>query len=119
MEEPRDGVIRSARDSACRGACATLFVSLVTALALVVLCPGTALADDTGWKDASADEPVTVWWAGDGDGFELNSDKAYGDGGGSAENLNNGWVGLAKYNDRHRYGAYGISLPPGAFVTGI
>jgi hypothetical protein len=64
---------------------------------------------DTGWLDPSAQAADT---GGDGDGFELNPDYAFGDGPLSA--LNQDGPG-----DRHRYYNYGVSLPGGSSVFGI
>ena len=56
---------RKARWMTMRIAC----IALIVALASVLVLPGVALAEDTGWINPSANQADT---GGDGDGFELS-----------------------------------------------
>lgn len=77
---------------------------LVTvALALVLLGISSVLADETGWKDPSANMTCS------GDGF-ANPENAYNDGAGAASD------GDA---DSHIYYNYDLGIPPCAIIDGI
>jgi uncharacterized repeat protein (TIGR01451 family) len=94
---------------------AVLVGALALALWALVASPH-AMADDTGWLSPSANNPD-----GDGDGFERDPTNAYADGGGFAENRDNGastW-GSTYYTEQHRYYNYGSSIPAGATIQGI
>ncbi|MCP4540923.1 MAG: DUF11 domain-containing protein, partial [Chloroflexi bacterium] len=83
---------------------ATLFVAPVP----------VALADDTGWRNPTANQSDS---GGDGNGFERNPTRAYTNGSGYAESRNNGRSGGR--TDRHRYYNYGINIPAGSTIQGI
>lgn len=69
--------------------------------------------EKTGWLNPTNDEPVTD--AGNGDGFETDSDKAYENDGVSAANANND----GEPGDAHLYYDYDIGLPDDADIKGI
>lgn len=89
------------------------WIVVVVTLLLIAASLPISLAD-TGWHSPSANEATS---GGDGDGFEKNPEKAYGDGGGSAANRNNGTVG--DLTDRHIYYNYGFNIPSGSTIQGI
>lgn len=74
-----------------------------------LLSPGASAAQTSG--------------AGDNDGFEVSPASAYADGGGAAQDIDSGTnvnaSCTANSKDKHRFSNYGVSLPPGATVTGI
>ena len=91
-----------------------IIVVVVTLLLTVASLPTSLAATDTGWRSPSANMADS---GGDDDGFELNPEKAYGDGGGSAANRDNGTVG--DLTDRHIYYDYGFNIPSGSTIHGI
>lgn len=87
-----------------------VLMGLVTIVGLLdPMSPCPVYADDTGWKDPTANAADT---GGNGDGFELSPENAYSDDTAVASNMNG--VG-----DRHRYYGYDFGLPGGATITGI
>lgn len=71
--------------------------------------PDGVTTGNTGNISPTAQAATT---GGDGNGYETNPTNAYADGGGYASNANGA-------GDRHIYSGYGITLPPGATITGI
>jgi len=80
---------------------------VIIALAFVLLGPGGALADDTGWKSPSDNAADT------GGGFD-NPENAHAEGGGYAEKDFEGG-GEA----RHLYWKYNLGIPDCAIIDGI
>ena len=86
-----------------------LMVTLAVLLVLGAMSVCPVYADNTGWKNPSANTADT---GGNGDGFEVSPENAYSDGGGVASNM-------AGVGDRHRYYGYDFGLPGGATIDGI
>ena len=91
-----------------------LIIVVVTLLLTVASLPTSLAATNTGWRSPSANIADS---GGDGDGFELNPEKAYDDDGDPAENHDNGTVG--DLTDRHIYYDYGFNISPGSTIHGI
>jgi len=90
-------------------------IAVLVTLLLTMAYPATpSLAATSGWHSPSADVATS---GGDGDGFELNPNKAYDDGGGTATNRLNGTEG--DLTDRHIYYNYGFDIPSGSTIQGI
>ena len=84
-------------------------VVLIVALAVVLVSISGARADDTGWKDPSANAADT---GGGGDGFEVNPTGAYTNDTNFASNMNGAY-------DCHSYYNYNFGIPTGTTIDGI
>jgi hypothetical protein len=82
----------------------------IMALAFVLLSPGGAMADDTGWKNPSAN-------AGDVGGL-INPTRAY-DNDDPADVGDAASVGLSGQSASHRYYDYNLGIPDCAIIHGI
>ncbi len=97
-----------------------LVAGIMAVGAWALLVTPDVLADDTGWLSPSANAADS---GGDGNGFEVNPQNAYANGGGAAASVNNGapggWLSPDDPTDLHRYYNYGFSVPAGATIEGI
>lgn len=94
--------------------CRLIIVVLVTLLLTAASLHDSPAVANVGWHSPSANIADS---GGDGDGFEINPEKAYSDGGGDAKNYDNGTGG--DLTDRHIYYNYGFNIPSDSTIQGI